>query len=157
MAFTKYSFIKENTPDLLNCELNKAQNEGKFNSVYDHINTTGTIIDIWFIDSLDSLSQTNLQFIIDNHSSSFLGDKNYLVKEYQNNKKRLLKSTWYNTDNNDGTYSDIVEETVYKYKGKKIESYTVTKYWANGIKISSETYVYYTNTNPTREILKRVQ
>jgi len=77
-----------------------------------------------------------------------LGDilkKVYLVAAY--NKDGTIKSeSWYDTDNGDGTYVGIVEQTTYAYDKNKLISKTLQRYWADGSPNGDPiTWTYYYN------------
>jgi hypothetical protein len=78
-------------------------------------------------------------------NENYQGVKNYCVKDYLG--QRLIKETWYEVDNGDGTYSQKVEETVYNYIQNKITSKTTTTFWLDESEILSKTETYYTKDN----------
>jgi hypothetical protein len=118
------------------------------------VNHSGSDLSIIFDGALSAGDKTILDGLVSAHVASEVGEKNFLVKEYSNGSRTLLKETWYHTDNGDDTYADIVEETVYSYTGNKVDSYTVTSYLKDGTAIEAKTYNYFTNGD--KVILKRV-
>jgi len=109
---------------------------------------------IYFEDELTSEEQTTLQEVVNVHTASEFGEKKYLVKEYDG--RLLKKEIWYNKDNGDGTYDEIVEEKEYFYEGIRIIGYKITIYWINGLIHSQEEYEYYVQDGGEIVIIKQV-
>jgi len=85
-----------------------------------------------------------------------IGEKNYRRREYSTS-KRLIKETWYHTNNEDGTYSNKVEEIIYTYNSNKLMGYTIKKYWMDGTVRLEENYQYSTLSGDFEAIdLKRI-
>ena len=57
-------------------------------------------------------------------------------------KGRKVRDQWFETDNGDGTYSDLAKDTIYNYSGaKKTAAVTTTYYKDGGIKfVDTESY-----------------
>lgn len=69
---------------------------------------------------------------------------NFKVSSY-NTSNQLTSETWYDTDNGDGTYSNIAEQITYTYSGIVLMSRVETVYFYDGTVSSAETYNYYRN------------
>jgi hypothetical protein len=92
---------------------------------------------------------SNEKTLIDNiNKAKTLREKKYKISIYDNN-QRLNNIIFYDTDNNDGTYSGKAEETTYEYFNnttilinKKIENF-----YFDGTIYKTENYNYYKNDN----------
>jgi len=77
------------------------------------------------------------KYAIDNSlNSKDIPLKNFLVKEYSNNK--IIKESWYEIDNGDGTYSIKSEETEYFYNLNLLSYRILTKFCYDSTVLSSE-------------------
>lgn len=106
-------------------------------------------------DSEPSSSELDaIEDIISEHIPSSIGDKRYCVQTYWGNK--LITETWYQVDNGDDTYSEIVEETTYNYIRNNLVSTSLQRYLINGHPYGvAEIWEYF--TNGTKKIKKRRQ
>lgn len=73
-----------------------------------------------------------------------LRNKNFKVSSY-NSSSQLTSDTWYDTDNGDGTYSNMAEQVVYTYSANVLMSRVDTIYFYDGTISSAATYNYYRN------------
>jgi hypothetical protein len=76
----------------------------------------------------------------------------YKVSAY--NGQLLSTETWYDTDNGDGTYSNMAAQTTYTYSGNALLSKTEIIYFYDGTVQSTNTYNYYQNGSNT--IVKKI-
>ena len=94
------------------------------------------------------------KYAIDNFlNSKSIPFKKFLVKEYSNNKK-LIKESWYEIDNGDGTYSIKAEETEYFYNCNLLDYRILKTFYYDGTVLFSEKWGYY--TNGTKIIEKKI-
>lgn len=86
--------------------------------------------------------------VIDNKfKSKTIREKLFNVDTYDVS-KRLIKEVWYDTDNKDGTYSGLVEETIFTYLNvNSLEYKIVTVYFFDGSIESSKKIEYFRNEN----------
>jgi hypothetical protein len=85
-------------------------------------------------------------------NSKNIPNKNFIIREYNKN-RNLIKESWYEIDNGNGSYSNLSEETEYFYSGKLL--YRITKIYSyDGTVLSSERWDYYTDN--TKIIEKKI-
>jgi hypothetical protein len=71
-------------------------------------------------------------------------DKNFKVMSYDLNNK-LIKESWYEVDNGDGTYSVIAQDATYVYDNQALVSITTIIYCYDGSEFSTNIVRYYKN------------
>ena len=71
-----------------------------------------------------------------------LHEQPYREWEYQKN--RLTRDTWYAAKDGNGNFVEKTKETVYVYQGEKLIAETVTYYRSNGAVENTRTYSYTT-------------
>jgi hypothetical protein len=111
---------------------------------------SGVPIKYWKItgDAVSEMNQTEKDAVDATLANQVIGDKNFKVEEFTGSKK--VKETWYSTDNEDGTYSDCVEETTYTHQGNLLISETLQPKWPDGSnRGSAETWNYYRTDGST--------
>jgi len=98
---------------------------------------------IYFENQLTESDVLVLNEIISSHSL-LMGEKNFFVETYENNKKII--ETWYATNENN-LYTNKVEETMFIYDSNKIIKKIVKEYYLGDIEKSSIEYNYFTDGN----------
>ncbi len=59
-------------------------------------------------------------------------------------KGRKVRDQWFETDNGDGTYSDLAKDVIYNYSGKRKESVVTTTYYKDGATKYTDVESYHT-------------
>lgn len=67
---------------------------------------------------------------------------------------KVAKIRYYATDNGDGTYSDLVHETIYTYQRRHLLSEEYKTYYSNGVLASTTRWEYY--TSPSGNVVKKL-
>jgi len=101
----------------------------------------------WKVDSSENVIEmtTNEKTVIDNFlNAKILRNKNFKVSTYDATNS-LIKDTWYEKDNGDGTYSNIAQESVYTYNNGNVISRVDTIYYFDGTIQSATTWNYFVN------------
>jgi len=102
---------------------------------------------IFFESDLTGDEQTALQTLVADHATSSIGEMKYLVKEYDPSGRLLIKETWYDTDNGDGTYSGKVSEISYTYNTGRLEKRREKNFWLDGVESKDKAWEYYVDGN----------
>jgi len=63
------------------------------------------------------------------------------------NAGRQEKTEWYQTDNGDGTFSDLARDEVYTWQGSRLMSKTCNTYYQDGTSVETGSIVYATANN----------
>lgn len=137
-----YTFIRTNVDiTRLQVDIKRATNITKqlLYSTFEGPN----VLKLYFNAALTIAETAALENVVISHVKGIIGEKKYLVKEYDPTGRYLVKETWYNKDNGDGTYSEIVEETLYVWELSKLMKRICNTYWVDGIVKDSEVWEYY--------------
>jgi len=104
---------------------------------------------VQFENQLTSDEEITLATIVTNHigGDNLFYQENHHVETLSTNK--LVKETWYETSNGDGTFSGKAREIVYTWSGLSVTQETESTYCTNGALWSQTTYKYYTNSDGT--------
>jgi len=105
------------------------------------------VLKITFTIDLTAEEQTALQALVSDHSVSDVGEAKFLVKEYDASGRRIIRETWYNTDNGDGTYSGKVTENAYIYNNGKLEKRKEKRFWLDGTEDIDKEWDYFVDGN----------
>ena len=121
-------------------------------------NISSLIVDekYWKVVSENVVEMTqNEKIAIDNFlQAKTLRNKKFKVNHY-NSTNLLTQDTYYDTDNGDGTYSGLAEQTIYTYQsGTTTLLYKiVTTFYYDGTVASAVKYAYFLNAN--NEIIEK--
>jgi len=104
--------------------------------------------DVWFERALTNDEKTALASLINAapQGTGRVYERKYKVIE--KSKGLVIKESFYYTDNGDGTYSDLVDETTYTYSNRKqLETKTQTIYDTDGVIINRIIIDFYDGDN----------
>lgn len=103
-------------------------------------------------DAVSEMSQAEKDAVDAALTSTQVGDKNVLIRTITGG--RVVKETWYDQDNGDGTYTGPVEETIYTYEKSYLKSKEIRQLALDGTVLESEAWDYFTGSG-REEILKK--